>query len=106
MTTRAKRGLESMARGTASWVRRHDAVIVPGMGVLEVTVPMRPWQTPYSMFLLSVSGRLFRTKVAYVSVGTRHPTNETPQGRHPNTNSGSGADHARPTEALTGPTAS
>jgi polysaccharide pyruvyl transferase WcaK-like protein len=55
---------------TASWVRRHDAVIVPGMGVLEVTVPMRPWQTPYSMFLLSVSGRLFRTKVAYVSVGT------------------------------------
>ena len=55
---------------TASWVRRHDAVIVPGMGVLEVTVPMRPWQTPYSMFLLSVSGRLFRTKIAYVSVGT------------------------------------
>lgn len=55
---------------TASWVRRHDAVIVPGMGVLEVTVPMRPWQTPYSMFLLSLSGRLFRTKVAYVSVGT------------------------------------
>jgi len=55
---------------TASWVRRHDAVIVPGMGVLEVTVPMRPWQTPYSMFLLSLSGRLFRTKVAYVSAGT------------------------------------
>ena len=55
---------------TASWVRRHDAVIVPGMGVLEATVPMRPWQTPYSMFLLCVSGRLFATKVALVSVGT------------------------------------
>jgi len=55
---------------TASWVRRHDAVIVPGMGVLESTVPMRPWQTPCSMFVLSASGRLFGTKVALVSVGT------------------------------------
>ena len=55
---------------TASWVRRHDGVIVPGMGVLEATVPMRPWQTPYSMFLLCASGRLFATKVALVSVGT------------------------------------
>ena len=55
---------------TAAWVRRHDAVVVPGMGVLEVTVPLRPWQTPYSMFLLAASGRLFGTKVALVSVGT------------------------------------
>ena len=51
------------------WVRRHDAVIVPGMGVLETTVPMRAWKTPYSMFLLSVSGNLFGTKVALVSIG-------------------------------------
>ena len=43
---------------TAAWVRRHDAIIVPGMGVLEVTVPLRPWQTPYSMFLLAAAGRL------------------------------------------------
>lgn len=54
----------------ASWVRRHDSVIVPGMGVLESTVPMRPWQTPYLMFLLCASGRLLRTRVALVSVGT------------------------------------
>jgi polysaccharide pyruvyl transferase WcaK-like protein len=54
----------------AAWVRRHDGVIVPGMGVLESTVPMRPWQTPYLMFLLCASGRLFGTKVALVSVGT------------------------------------
>ena len=53
----------------ASWVRRHEAVIVPGMGVLETTVPMRPWRTPYWMFLLCASGRLFGTKVALVSVG-------------------------------------
>lgn len=53
----------------AHWVRRHDAVIVPGMGVLETTVPMRPWKTPYWVFLLCVTGRLFRTKVALVSVG-------------------------------------
>ena len=54
---------------TASWVRRHDAVIVPGMGALEASLPLRPWQTPYAMFLLCVSGRLTGTKVAMVSVG-------------------------------------
>ena len=54
---------------TAAWVRRHDVVIVPGMGVLEATLPLRPWLTPYEMFLLCTSGRLFGTKVALVSVG-------------------------------------
>ncbi|MFE3659937.1 polysaccharide pyruvyl transferase family protein [Streptomyces sp. NPDC059165] len=54
---------------TASWVRRHDVVIVPGMGVLEATLPLRPWGFPYSLFLLCASGRLLRTRVALVSVG-------------------------------------
>jgi polysaccharide pyruvyl transferase WcaK-like protein len=54
---------------TASWVRRHDVVIVPGMGVLEATVPLRPWQTPYSMFLLCTSARALGAKVALISVG-------------------------------------
>jgi polysaccharide pyruvyl transferase WcaK-like protein len=54
---------------TASWVRRHDVVIVPGMGVLEATLPLRAWHTPYSMFLVSAFGRLFGTKVAFVCVG-------------------------------------
>jgi polysaccharide pyruvyl transferase WcaK-like protein len=72
----ARRGLE-LGAGTvidtfriAAWVRRHDSVIIPGMGVLELTVPLRPWQTPYQVFVLSVSGRLLRTKIAMVSVGT------------------------------------
>jgi polysaccharide pyruvyl transferase WcaK-like protein len=54
---------------TANWVRRHDVVIVPGMGVLETSLPTQPWHMPYAMFLLSVSGRIFGTKVALVSVG-------------------------------------
>jgi polysaccharide pyruvyl transferase WcaK-like protein len=54
---------------TAAWVRRHDAVIVPGAGVLEATLPMRPWGFPYALFLTCASGRLFGTKVALVSVG-------------------------------------
>ncbi len=54
---------------TAAWVRRHDAVIVPGMGVLEATQVNRPWQDPYSMFLVTLCGQLFRTKVALVGVG-------------------------------------
>lgn len=52
-----------------AWVRGHDLVIVPGAGALEATLPTRPWGFPYSLFLLSLSGRLLRTKVAFVSVG-------------------------------------
>ncbi|MGW1145225.1 polysaccharide pyruvyl transferase family protein [Streptomyces sp. NPDC002454] len=63
---------------TAAWVRRHDVVIVPGMGVLEATLPLRPWGFPYALFLLCASGRLFGTRVALVSVGaaavSRRPT--------------------------------
>ena len=54
---------------TASWVRRHDVVIVPGGGVLETTLPLWPWGVPYAIFLLCASGRIFGTKVALVSVG-------------------------------------
>nr|WP_206325311.1 MULTISPECIES: polysaccharide pyruvyl transferase family protein [unclassified Streptomyces] len=57
------------AARTAAWVRRHDLVIVPGMGVLEATLPLRPWGFPYSLFLLCASGRLLRTPVALVGVG-------------------------------------
>ena len=66
--------LKALGRGvdafrTARWVRRHDVVIVPGMGVLETSLPLRPWGMPYALFLLCASGRLFGTKVALVSVG-------------------------------------
>jgi polysaccharide pyruvyl transferase WcaK-like protein len=53
----------------ASWVRRHDVVIIPGMGVLETTLPLRALGTPLALFLVCASGRLFGTKVALVSVG-------------------------------------
>jgi len=53
----------------AAWVRRHDAVIVPGMGVLESTLPLRAFGGPYALFLVSASGKLLGTKVALVSVG-------------------------------------
>ncbi len=54
---------------TAAWVRRHDVVIVPGMGVLEATLPLRPWGFPYALFLLCASGRLTGARVALVGVG-------------------------------------
>jgi polysaccharide pyruvyl transferase WcaK-like protein len=53
----------------ASWVRRHDAVIVPGAGALETTLPQKAWGFPYTLFVLSASGRIFGTNVALVSVG-------------------------------------
>jgi polysaccharide pyruvyl transferase WcaK-like protein len=54
---------------TLSWVRRHDVVIVPGMGILEASLPLRAWQTPYALLLLCAAAKLFDTKVALVSVG-------------------------------------
>lgn len=53
----------------AAWVRRHDIVIVPGMGVLETTLPLRAFGAPFAMFVMSLAGRLFGTKVAFTSVG-------------------------------------
>lgn len=54
---------------TLSWVRRHDLVVVPGMGALDASLPLRATGTPYAMFLLGLAGRLTRTKVALLSVG-------------------------------------
>jgi polysaccharide pyruvyl transferase WcaK-like protein len=53
----------------AAWVRRHDVVVVPGAGVLEASLPTRPWQLSYALVLLCLWGRVFGTKVALVSVG-------------------------------------
>jgi polysaccharide pyruvyl transferase WcaK-like protein len=54
---------------TVAWARRHDVVIVPGAGIFETTLPIRPWGVPYALLLLCASSRLLRTKVAFVSVG-------------------------------------
>lgn len=54
---------------TLSWVRRHDVVIVPGTGVLEATLPLRPWGFPYALLLLCASGRLLGTRIALLNVG-------------------------------------
>jgi polysaccharide pyruvyl transferase WcaK-like protein len=54
---------------TIAWVRRHDLVVVPGTGVLETTLPGRAWQTPWSLFMLCLAGRLSGVPVALLSVG-------------------------------------
>jgi polysaccharide pyruvyl transferase WcaK-like protein len=60
---------------TLWWIRRFDVVVVPGTGVLESTLPIRPWGLPYALLLVSVWGRLCGTKFALVSVGA----DSTPQ---------------------------
>lgn len=52
-----------------AWVRRHDVVIVPGAGPLEISLPVGTWGFPFNLFVVTLSGRLFGTKVALVSVG-------------------------------------
>lgn len=64
------KGIDSVR--IASWVRRHDAVIVPGAGAFETTLPQRAWGFPYALLSLTASGRVFGTKVALVSVGADH----------------------------------
>jgi polysaccharide pyruvyl transferase WcaK-like protein len=54
---------------TASWVSRHDVVIVPGMGTMEASLPLKSWGLPYSFLLVCASAKLFGAKVAFVSVG-------------------------------------
>jgi polysaccharide pyruvyl transferase WcaK-like protein len=43
---------------TLSWVRQHDVVIVPGMGIIEPSLPLRASGVPYALFLLCASGKL------------------------------------------------
>lgn len=52
-----------------AWVRRHDVVIVPGMGVLEGCFPQRSWGWLYSLLLVCAAGRCTRAKIALVNVG-------------------------------------
>jgi polysaccharide pyruvyl transferase WcaK-like protein len=54
---------------TLSWVRKHDAVIIPGMGIMDAALPLNPWGVPYALFLLAVCARLTRTKVILISAG-------------------------------------
>jgi polysaccharide pyruvyl transferase WcaK-like protein len=54
---------------TAAWVRKHDVVIIPGMGIMEAALPINPWGVPYALFLLTLTGKIFGTKVALVSAG-------------------------------------
>jgi polysaccharide pyruvyl transferase WcaK-like protein len=67
-------GLKILGRGidvarTAAWVRKHDVVIIPGMGMMDASLPINPWGVPLMLFVLTWFGRRFRTKVALVSVG-------------------------------------
>jgi polysaccharide pyruvyl transferase WcaK-like protein len=57
----------------ARWTRRHAVAIVPGMGTFESTMQVRPWQTPWSLFVLATSARLFGVRLALVSVGASTP---------------------------------
>jgi len=62
---------------TAGWVRGHDVVIIPGMGILDPTLPLNPWGVPYAVYLLAAWGRLFGAKVALVAVGADQASAKT-----------------------------
>ena len=51
------------------WARNLDVAVVPGMGILETTVPMRPWGFPYGLFTTCAAARISGAKVALVCVG-------------------------------------
>lgn len=66
---RVLRGIVTDAWRISAWVRRHDVVIVPGMGTLESTLRQRPWQMPWTLLVMALSGRVWGTRVALVGVG-------------------------------------
>lgn len=61
---------------TAAWVRRHDVIIIPGMGIMEAALPINPWGVPYALYLLALAGVLFGTRVALVSAGASPARNK------------------------------
>jgi polysaccharide pyruvyl transferase WcaK-like protein len=52
-----------------------DVVVVPGMGVFEETLGVRPWGLPYWLFLMAAACRLRGVPFAVVSVGVERPAN-------------------------------
>jgi polysaccharide pyruvyl transferase WcaK-like protein len=61
-------------------VRRVDLVVVPGMGVLEDSLPLHPWGFPLALLGLTAAGRAAGTPVALVGVGATRAHN--PVTRH------------------------
>lgn len=60
---------------TLLWVRQYDNVVVPGMGVLEATTPVRPWGFPLGLLSLAVASRLCGTSLALLCIGVEGGTN-------------------------------
>lgn len=55
---------------------RADAVVVPGMGVLEDSLPLSPWDFPFALALLAVATRLRRRQFVLLAIGAErasHP---------------------------------
>jgi polysaccharide pyruvyl transferase WcaK-like protein len=52
-----------------------DAVIVPGMGVLEESLRVRPWGLPLGLFLLAAACRLRRRPFVLLDVGAEWAVN-------------------------------
>jgi polysaccharide pyruvyl transferase WcaK-like protein len=52
-----------------------DAVIVPGMGVLEESLRVRPWGLPFGLFLMAAACRLRRRPFVLLDIGAERATN-------------------------------
>ena len=52
-----------------------DAIVVPGMGVLEETLGVHPWGLPYWLFLTAAACRLRRRRFVLLDVGAEWAAN-------------------------------
>ena len=59
----------STSSGTAAWVRGHDVVIIPGMGILDPALPTPSVGCPVRGYLLAACREALGAKVALVAVG-------------------------------------
>lgn len=60
---------------TFRFLRGQDAVIVPGMGVLEERLGARPWGLPWNLLLLGVAAAILRIPLSLISIGADNPQN-------------------------------
>jgi len=52
-----------------------DAVVIPGMGVLEESLRARPWNLPFGQFLMAAACRLRRRPFVLLDVGAERASN-------------------------------
>lgn len=60
---------------TFRWVKSVDAVVIPGMGVFEESLPVGPWGFPSTLLLAGVAARAYHRPFILLAIGAEPAAN-------------------------------